>query len=1219
MKNYGFYLLFVLVLLTNYSVAQSFTHPGILHDESDFERIKAKIGANQEPWISAYNTFKADGASSKNYVRRGPADSVQRDKNGLRNYTIFIRDASAAYQNAIMWKLTGDPAHAEKAIELMNAWSSTLKVMYGSDIQLGAGQVGFRWVNAAEIIRYTYSGWAQTDIARFETMLKTIFVPLIDEDADANWGGGCLKAMMGIGIFCNDSAIYNFAVNGFYNFPCSGLTKIIAPSGQNSESGRDQIHAQVNIGHLAEVAWTAQHQGLDLFGASDNRILSGFEYTAKYLLGYDDVPWDASVHRCTMGPWSKITATNRSTPELLPMYEMVYNYYTKRKGIPAPFTAMAAAQTRIETKGAVNYDGEHLIGWGTLMYSLESPTTLTSQTISFPPLSRKRFGDADFDPGATASSGLPVVYSSADPSVATIVNNKIHIVSAGTVVITAYQTGNGTYAIAPKASQTLSLVFNPYETVQAEDFTIQSGIIAQSTNDTGGGGAITSSGNGSWSAYTGAKLGNSGATIFYIRYATAAPDASLRIRLDGANGPLIGKMALPATGGSDSWRTDSCALNGPIGVHDIYLYLNGSPRVNWFKLDSVKILPPTATLPVNRLEAEDYSVMNAITAGGTEADGLTRSIGNVKSGSWVCFKNIDLRGLYKFEARAASNSSAGSTISKNIEVRLDGVNGPLVATLVVPKTGGWANYTLVNANVSNLSGVHTLYFKFTATGGSYTSFLFNVDWFQLYYNTQTIAFAPLPIKKAGDSDFDPAATTTSNLVISYASSNTTVATIIDGKVHALTPGVSVITASQPGNEVYAAAVPVSQTLTVTSPLQIQYQNGDNGQLTNNTIKPNLMLVNQGATPVPYSELTIRYWLTAENYAGINTWVDYAALGTSKVRMAYVALEQPRQGAYGYVEYSFDASAGNLEAVSNSGSIQSRLANTNWNNFNEADDYSYTASASYVTTDRITLYRNGVLWWGNEPATVAPSMKLSLYSENKNTNTTSNTISTFLKINNDGNVPLTYKDLSVRYWFTADGTQSLNYWIDYAQVGSANLTGQFVRSQGRTNADAYFELKMKPVLGLLQPGSSTGNIQYRITKADWSSFTETNDYSWTASAPFALNPHITVYYKGQLISGVEPVEVSAAGRLAAQSTESPLQVTVLGNPVLGDKAEVEIRGAAGQELYLDMADAQGRLLVHHHVQQAASTERQSVALPHQGVYLLRISTLQGDKIIKLIKP
>ena len=83
---------------------------------------------------------------------------------------------------------------------------------------------------------------------------------------------------------------------------------------------------------------------------------------------------------------------------------------------------------------------------------------LTSQTITFPAIPTKTYGIANFSPGATASSGLTVSYTSSNSAVATIVSGQIHIVGVGTSTITASQAGNGTYSAAPNATQILTVV-----------------------------------------------------------------------------------------------------------------------------------------------------------------------------------------------------------------------------------------------------------------------------------------------------------------------------------------------------------------------------------------------------------------------------------------------------------------------------------------------------------------------------------------------------------------------------------------------------------------------------------------------------------------------------------------------------------------------------------------------------------------------------------------
>src|SRR5687768_149605 len=59
-------------------------------------------------------------------------------------------------------------------------------------------------------------------------------------------------------------------------------------------------------------------------------------------------------------------------------------------------------------------------------------TSGSPQTITFGALDLKTYGDAAFELTATASSELPVSYSSSNTDVATIENNIVTIVGAGT-------------------------------------------------------------------------------------------------------------------------------------------------------------------------------------------------------------------------------------------------------------------------------------------------------------------------------------------------------------------------------------------------------------------------------------------------------------------------------------------------------------------------------------------------------------------------------------------------------------------------------------------------------------------------------------------------------------------------------------------------------------------------------------------------------------------
>ncbi len=85
-----------------------------------------------------------------------------------------------------------------------------------------------------------------------------------------------------------------------------------------------------------------------------------------------------------------------------------------------------------------------------------------NQTIAFSPITDKSIGDFDFDPGAIASSSLPVTYTSSAPLIASVEgttagSQKIKVRAAGQVTITASQAGDTAYNAASDANQTFTV------------------------------------------------------------------------------------------------------------------------------------------------------------------------------------------------------------------------------------------------------------------------------------------------------------------------------------------------------------------------------------------------------------------------------------------------------------------------------------------------------------------------------------------------------------------------------------------------------------------------------------------------------------------------------------------------------------------------------------------------------------------------------------------
>jgi hypothetical protein len=82
-----------------------------------------------------------------------------------------------------------------------------------------------------------------------------------------------------------------------------------------------------------------------------------------------------------------------------------------------------------------------------------------NQTIAFPAIANKTLGSPDFDPGATASSGLGVSYAASPAGFCTIVSGNVHVVAIGACTVTASQSGSPNYNPAPDVARTFNVIY----------------------------------------------------------------------------------------------------------------------------------------------------------------------------------------------------------------------------------------------------------------------------------------------------------------------------------------------------------------------------------------------------------------------------------------------------------------------------------------------------------------------------------------------------------------------------------------------------------------------------------------------------------------------------------------------------------------------------------------------------------------------------------------
>jgi chitodextrinase len=134
---------------------------------------------------------------------------------------------------------------------------------------------------------------------------------------------------------------------------------------------------------------------------------------------------------------------------------------------------------------------------------------------------------------------------------------------------------------------------------------------------------------------------------------------------------------------------------------------------------------------------------------------------------------------------------------------------------------------------------------------------------------------------------------------------------------------------------------------------------------------------------------------------------------------------------------------------------------------------------------------------------------------------SNQIGATIAVVNRGTTAVDRSAVTARYWFTGD-TANANYQVfcDWAVVGCANVRATVVKlPNGRPGADAYLQVSFGA--GTLAAGASTGDIQLRVAKSDWSAFNQADDHSYRVSSALTDFDRVTAYTGGTLAWGVEP--------------------------------------------------------------------------------------------------
>ncbi|HEX2925428.1 MAG TPA: carbohydrate-binding protein [Ruminiclostridium sp.] len=280
---------------------------------------------------------------------------------------------------------------------------------------------------------------------------------------------------------------------------------------------------------------------------------------------------------------------------------------------------------------------------------------------------------------------------------------------------------------------------NPYKRTEAETIGWNAGILTEECQASGGpvnNLDVTSINNGDWVAVGNADFGDGGAKLFKANVASTV-GGKIEVRLDKADGDLVGTLDVNPTGGAQSWKLLETNVSNVTGVHRVYFVFTGTGTGNLFNVDYWQFTPKnTQTTPISalsKIEAESYDSQSGIETETCSEGG--DDIGFIENGDYTVYSNIDFgSGVTGFETRVASATEGG-----NIEIRLDSAAGTLIGTCQVAATGDWQTWVDAKCKVSGVSGKHDLYLKFTGGEG----YLFNQNWFRFVNDAAPVLMGDL--------------------------------------------------------------------------------------------------------------------------------------------------------------------------------------------------------------------------------------------------------------------------------------------------------------------------------------------------------------------------------------------------------------------------------------------------------------------------------------------
>lgn len=313
----GLTLIIFLMMTSIEGDAGSSNRPNMFLNAEEIENIKNRIATGQQPWKAAYDNTLSDNYKYINmpiqsvtfggntppsgdihdYYTDPPysSDGISDPSSDRTDYSSLINVSRAVRYLGTMYALTGNNEYADKAVQLINAWtvdSSTRmnpKFTNGqSHIEIAVAACGIFY--GADLM-WNYPGWSASDKTVFKDWTAQMISSAKTWSNDNNFENWRLVFISSASVITEDTGSMRYAFDRW---------KAIIPDQMNTDGSMKNELARTNsltystfaLNAMTQTAEIARHNGVDLYNykLTDGRGLEkALDFHVPYIL--DSSTW----------------------------------------------------------------------------------------------------------------------------------------------------------------------------------------------------------------------------------------------------------------------------------------------------------------------------------------------------------------------------------------------------------------------------------------------------------------------------------------------------------------------------------------------------------------------------------------------------------------------------------------------------------------------------------------------------------------------------------------------------------------------------------------------------------------------------------------------------------------------------------------------------------------------------------------------------------------